>query len=221
MYRQLLLTDFDWGKTYLILSLVANLFFLALFATRGASVESFMAATLVVYWILLIAIAVVGGEEKQLRLYSQLPLTATEIWLAGWFFVLLWLGLQVCFWLLYGFIFDPEFSYLRAPEIAFSAMGIASFIILIAIAIDLFYFKPAYARWLYIGLLAMSIAISIQLDMSIGIVSNDSGLHIFPFELWFEFWGEGRSKVTFSIVVLTILLIADYWIYKNSDSYLR
>ena len=37
----------------------------------------------------------------------------------------------------------------------------------------------------------------------------------------FEYWGEGRSQIAFSIVVLTILLIADYYIYKNSDSYLR
>ena len=131
--------------------------------------------------------------------------------------MLFWLGLQVCFWLLYGFVFDPDFTYLRAPEIASSAMGIASFIILIAIAIDLAYFKPAYVRWVYIGSLAMLIGIAIYLDLSIGIIANESTIRVFPFDAW----GEGRSQVAFSIVVLTILLIANYWIYKNSDNYLR
>jgi len=217
MYRQLLLTDFDSGKTFLILALLGNLFFFTLFGIRGESVEGFMAATIVVYWALLIAMAVVGSEEKRLQLYSQLPLTATEIWLAGWFFVLFWLGLQVCFWLLYGFVFDPEFSYLRAPEIASSAMGIASFIILIAIAIDLGYFKPAYIRWLYIGFLAVLVGIAIFLDMSFGIISTETGIRVLPFDAW----GEGRSQVAFSIVVLTLLLIADYAIYIKSDNFLR
>ena len=217
MYRQLLLTDFDANKTFLILALVANLFLFGLFAIRGEPVEPFMGTTIGVYWILLIASVVVGGDEKRLRLYSQLPLTATEIWLAGWFFVLLWLGLQVCFWLLYGFIFDPDFTYLRLPGIAASAMGIASFIILIAIAIDFGYFKPSYIRWLYIaGLLVLSGA-AIHLDMSVGLIRSDTGIHVYPLALWVE----RRAEIIISIVVLSILSVADYAIYKNSDHYLR
>ncbi len=217
MYRQLLLTDFDSGKTFLILALLGNLFFFTLFGIRGDPVEIFMMATMPVYWLLLIAMAMVGSEEKRLRLYSQLPLTATEIFLSGWFFVLFWLGLQVCFWLLYGFIFDPDFTYLQAPKITSSAMGIASFIILIAIAIDLGYFKPAYVRWLYIGFLAILTAVAIYLDMSIGIVANESEIRVLPFDLW----GSGASGISFSIVVLALLLTADYAVYKNSDNYLR
>lgn len=217
MYRQLLLTDLDANKTYMLLALAGNVFFFIFLGLRGGPVEDFMTATIIVYLGFLGVTASIGNEEKRLRLYSQLPLTSTEIWLGAWFVVLLWLGLQVGLWLLYGFIFDPDFSYLRAPELASSALGIVSFVILLAIAIDLFYFKPAFARWLYIGFLTILVAIAIQLDMSIGIVGSETGIQILPF----EYWGEGRSQTAFSIVVVTVLLIADYYIYKNSDNYLR
>jgi len=217
MYRQLLLTDLDANKTYLLLALAGNVFFFTFLGLRGGPVEDFMMATIIVYLTFLGVTASAGSDEKRLRLYSQLPLTSTEIWLGAWFVVLLWLGLQVGLWLLYGFIFDPDFSYLRAPEIASSALGIASLVILIAIGIDLFYFKPAYVRWLYIGLLTVLVAIAIQLDMSIGIIGSETGIQILPF----EYWGEGRSQIAFSIVVLTVLLITDFTIYKNSDNYLR
>jgi|TARA_B100002003_G_scaffold252029_1_gene300561 hypothetical protein len=217
MFRKLLITEFDANKLFLILALVGNILFFIFLGLRESSVKSFMAGSLNVYLFLLLISGVWSSEQKRLRLYTQLPVTVTEVFLATWIHIHFWLVMHVCFWLLYGVVFDPQFSILQVAEIVSAAMGIASFVTLIGIAIDLWAFKPAYVRWMYIGGLLFLMAVAVQLDMSIGIIGTEEGFQVLPFGLL----GEGRSGLIISIIVLALLLFADFLVYKNSDHYLR
>ena len=217
MYSQLLRTEFAGGAKLQVLALASILFLFVLFAIRGLPVGSFMGVSLIVYWALLIATGAIGSEEKRIQLYARLPVTAAEISFATWFMVLTWLAVHVCFWILYGIAFDPEFSISRILDIASAAIGVALFVSFIGIGIDLGALRSRVYQRLYLGGLAGLFALAIFFDVSIGIIGDTDGIQIFPMALL----GEGSSAILISILVLFFAMVADHLIFINSDHYLR
>jgi hypothetical protein len=114
-------------------------------------------------------------------------------------------------------MFEPEFTFNQAPEIASAAITMALFVVLISIGLDLGAFKPGYLRWLYFGSLAGLLGLAMNFGFSVGLLATDDGLQIYPLALLADGW----SATLIAIVILAIALAADHLIYINSDHYLR
>jgi hypothetical protein len=93
-------------------------------------------------------------------------------------------------------------------------------IVLIAIAIDLGAYKPAYLQWIYIGSVALLIALAIRYDISIGLLGTDDGIRIYPLDAILQST-DGRSSILLSIALIALFKITDWYIYTRSDHYLR
>ncbi|NKB35156.1 MAG: hypothetical protein GKR91_18825 [Pseudomonadales bacterium] len=221
MYSQLVKTEFEGNRFVLFVSIVLNIFFFILFSIEDSPddnpVGSFMGATSIVFYVCLIVLAIQGSDEKRYQLYTLLPVTATESFLAGWFWVLCWLGLQVCFWLLFAFTIDPSFESRSVIEIASTGLSFWFLIVLIANAIDLGSFRPAYVQWAYIGGIVILIGVLARLGISIGIYFGDEENDFFPFGLF----ADPTANIFFVCTLVVLLMIANWYIFTRSDHYLR
>ncbi len=217
MFKQLFLTEVDVNKKFLIASLIINaLFFFPFGPGSDMDMGEFVTVTLVSYWILLIASVVVSGDEKRTRQLTQLPVTPTQIFLAGWLLVLLWLSAQVCVWLTYGWFFDSEFSSNLAADAISTGLGASIFIVIVSIILDLGAFRPSYVRWLFVGALFAAFTVIINLDLMHTFDNDIPGFVVFPVGLFFD----GAMEVFASFALLLGLLVSDYFVYRFSDSYL-
>ena len=221
MFNLLLKTEFNSNRIIWLAWVLANLLVFVMIDGSGEDpADDFMAMTMVAYFVLLIVSASFGSEEKRIRMYSQLPVTPSQVFLASWFWVLLMLGLQVCLWLLFAYWHDPEFDTNEIMKISTSALGIYFMIALIAIGIDLGFYRPAYLQWVYIGAAALIITVAIRYDISVGLIGTEDGIRIYPLHAILQ-TTDARSGIALSIALIAVLKISDWYIYTHSDNYLR
>lgn len=218
MFSQLLKTEFEANRVILLVSLVLNIFFLLVMdRSEEDPLQSFIGATMITYFVLLVVASAREGDSKRYRLYAQLPLTSNQQFFAGWFWVLTWLGLQVGMWLLYALIIDSELSIIEVIEIASIGLGIWFFMVTIANAIDLGSFKPAYLQWGYIGLFVILIGVAIQNEISVSISLASEEACVFPLKIF----GSTLPDIAFAITLVALLMIGNWYIFTRSENYLR
>lgn len=215
MFKQLLITEFQCNRTFLGLSALSNAACFILLGIQQPETPTFMIWTLISFYIFLSIAASYAGQEKRNRQYMQLPFNANQVFLAGWSFVLIWLVLQVCSWLLFGIVYDEQLDSEALMEIINAGIGTAIVMTIISIAIDLGAFRPAFVRWLYIGFVVSLIALAAGLDLDIGMQRDEEGFHIFPLSILFE----GGPQFGIGVMLLSGGLFLNYLVFRNSDSY--
>lgn len=221
MFKLLLMTEFNANKVIIGLSLLANtIIFLVLSTAEKPDANRFIAATMMVFYIQLIALAIVAGEQKRTRLYAQLPVTASDAFFVGWLFVLTWLLAQCLIWILFGLLWSPEAIGIMISHCLAIAMGMAIFIAFVSIGIDLLSFQPRLVLWSYLAAMVLLIAVSIHLEFSFGVLTVAEEIRIFPF----THSGESSSNSLLTWLIAGSLFIGlfctDWWVFKNSDNYL-
>ncbi len=216
MFKQLLITEIDASKTFLTLWLLAVTVLLLFMGYSGSELGQFIAASTVIFWIMLIGCAIVSGEEKRLRLYAQLPVTAGMVFAATWIMVICWIAALVAAWTMYGLLFDPT-SDISAEEMGSQAIGLPLLLVLITIGFDLHAFRPAFIQWLYLGTLAGLLAVAIHRDLPLAELQQAGGIHIYPLPLP----GGVAQTTALSVPLLLGLLAVNYYIYVRSDHYIR
>lgn len=219
MFKTLLKAEFDASKMYSYFFLAANMLCLVTGVVRDWSMNNLAAASLLVFWVSVIANYSSYSDQKRCRLYTQLPTTHLQVFLAGWAPALTWLGGSVSLWLLYGLLLDPVFSAARAIELVTGALGILMVTALVSIAIDLGAFRPRSVQWLYIISMALLIALAASLDISshVGIRINEGSFSVFPF----AFERFGLLGLLYAAAAAALVFFVDYKAYEKSDSYLH
>lgn len=173
--------------------------------------------TMIAFWASLIVAASKAGHEKRDRQYMQLPVSVTEVFLACWTYVLALLAILLLSWLGYGLMFGETGFFNLLAESVKLGLGVAIFTVIVSIGIDLSAFRPAYVQWLYIGGILLLLGITIQLDVSVGIIGrDDQGIQIFPLALL----ENNPLEIILGVVIFGLLFLADYLVYRNSDSYI-
>lgn len=216
MYKQLLLTEFRCNRFFLGIALAINVLSFSVSAYQQAGTSLYIAWTLLSFFILLVVTTSLAGNEKRNRLFMQLPVNATQVFLAGWGFVLIWLALQISAWLLFALFFDDELSSGSVLEYLNGGLGVAVMIAIISIGLDLSAFRPAFFQWLYIGLIVLLLVIAVNLEISIGTIGEDQRFYVVPFSMI----EDGVLRLSVSVVALLALLFLDYIVFRFSDSYL-
>lgn len=216
MFKELVITDIAMNKSILFFALLLNLFLFLLLGFREEDLGDFLGATTISFWVLLIIATSISGDEKRTRQLSQLPVTSSQIFLSGWLFVAAWISAQVVIWILFGLVFDPNFTLSQVPGLISVAFGIIIFSSLISIAIDLKAFRPGYLQWVYIATLVACFASIFQFNLSVGFVANTQGFNVFPF----AFIESGPLELIVQLAVVTCLLTADYFVFTRSDNFL-
>jgi len=217
MFKQLLITEIDANKKLLIASFVINLMFFFPFGPGSdLSMGEFISLTLVSFWILVVVSAVISGDEKRTRQYTQLPVTSTQIFVASWMMIIVWLCAQISVWLMYGLFFESDFSSYLAAEAISTGLGALILISAFSIGFDLGAFRPAYVRWLYIGTVFALFLLLINMDISLDVEDSIDGFVVFPVGLFFD----GTMEMLLSAVFLMGLLVANYLVFRFSDNYL-
>ena len=216
MYKHLLILEFQTNRFFLALSLTVNLLAFLLLGSSGAETPSFIVVTLISFYVLLSIAASYASNEKRNRQYIQLPVNATQIFMAGWSFVLVWLLLQTCSWVLYGIVFESDFDNAALVEYLGVGIGTGLVVALISIGIDLFSFKPLILRWLYIVVMVNLFALAVRFDISVGMVRNETGFHVLPITEVINTRGDLATGVLFVLVFVFL----NYLVFRNSDNYL-
>ena len=217
MFKQLFLTEIDVSKRLLTTSFVINLiFFIPFGLDSDMSMGEFTSVTLVSFWVLVVICAVISGDEKRTRQYTQLPVTSTQIFVASWMMIIVWLGAQVSVWLMYGLLFESDFSAYIAAEAISTGLGALILISAFSIGFDLGAFRPAYVRWLYIGTIFALLLLIINMDISLDVENSIDGFVVFPVGLFFD----GTMEMLLSAVLLMGLLVSNYLVFRFSDNYL-
>ena len=217
MLKPLIKTEFDANKLLLLIWLVLNCVFFLLLGSNDEPIYTYMGISIVNFWIMITVCASIAGHEKRVRLYAELPVTTRQSFVAGWVLVLVWMSMQILAWMLYGAIFDEEFDTRRAGQVLTFGLGSVAFIVVISIGIDLGSFKPRYWQWIYVFVMAALLAGAILNGISVGILASENGIHFYPLTMLNNLWLE----IQLSLVVVGVLLIANYLIFRNSDSYLH
>jgi hypothetical protein len=217
MVKSLIRTEFDANKFLLMVWLALNCVFFLFLGVRGSPVYAYMGLSIVNFWIMITVCASIAGHEKRVRLYAELPVTARQAFIAGWAFVLIWMAMQTLAWMLYGWIFEEEFDAMRAGQVLTFGLGSVAFIVVISIGIDLGSFRPRYLQWIYIVVMAALLAGAILNDISVGVLGSESGIRFYPIALLDNL----QLEIQASIVVVFVLLLANYLVFRNSDSYLH
>ena len=218
MFKELLITEFLVNKKLLVISLLINcVIFFPIGPSDGMDTREFMSITMVSFWVLLIASGIIYSDEKRVRQFIQLPVSATEVFASGWALVLIWLGLQVFIWLLYGFLFDIEFGSVLIADIFATALGMATLIGFVSIGIDLNSVKPPYVLWMYLGSLFGLFVVAMNLELFDNIERNVDGFYVFPMGLI----ADGGLEIFLSVLLVIGLMIADYVAFIYRDSYLN
>lgn len=217
MYSRLIKTEFDANKLLLLVWLVLNCIFFLFLGFQGSPIYAYMGISIVNFWIMLTVCASIAGHEKRVRLYAELPVTVRQSFVAGWAFVLLWMAMQILAWILYGWIFDEEFDATQAGQVLTFGLGSIAFIVIISIGIDLGSFKPRYLQFIYIVVMAALLGAAILNDISVGVLGSESGIHFYPVAMLNDL----GLEIQLSIVIVLLLLLANYLIFRNSDSYLH
>jgi len=218
MFKQLLITEFTVNKRVLVTSLLINAFiFFPIGPSEALDTGEFMSVTLVSFWALLVASTIINADEKRVRQFMQLPVSATQIFASGWALVFIWLGAQMCTWLLYGFLFDIEFGYALVSDIFATGLGVATILGIVAIGIDLNSVKPPYVIWMYLGALFGLFVTAMNLELFENISENVDSFYVFPVGLV----ADGGLEILLSVLLVVGLLIADYAAFMYRDSYLN
>lgn len=217
MLKSLIRTEFDANKLLLSIWLVLNCVFFLLLGSNEEPIYIYMGISIVNFWIMITVCASIASNEKRVRLYAELPVTTRQSFVAGWVFVLMWMAMQILAWMLYGTIFDEEFDARRAGQVLNFGLGSITFIVVISIGIDLVAFKPRYWQWIYVLVMAALLGVAILNDISVGLLASENGIHFYPRTILNNL----RLEIQLSLVVIGVLLIANYLIFRNSDSYLH
>jgi len=217
MLKPLIRTEFDANKLLLLIWLVLNCVFFLLLGLNDEPIYTYMGISIVNFWIMITVCASIAGHEKRVRLYAELPVTTRQSFVAGWVLMLEWMSMQILVWMLYGAIFDEEFDTRRAGQVLTFGLGSVAFIVVISIGIDLGSYKPRYWQWIYVFVMAALLAVAILNDISVGILASENGIHFYPLTMLNNLWLE----IQLSLVVVGVLLIANYLIFRNNDSYLH
>ena len=216
MYRQLLLTEFRCNRFFLCIAIIINLLSFSVTAYQQAGTSSYIAWTLISFFILLVVTTSLAGNEKRNRLFMQLPVNATQVFLAGWGFVLIWLALQISAWLLFAILFDDNLRSGSILEFLNGGLGVAVMIATISIGIDLSAFRPAFLQWLYIGLIVLLLLVAVNLEITAGTIGEDQGFYMVPFSMI----DDGALRFSATVVTLVGLVFLDYLVFRFSDNYL-
>ena len=216
MYKQLLILEFQTNRFFLALSLTINLLAFILLGSGGAETPAFIVITLISFYVLLSIAASFASNEKRNRQYIQLPVNPSQIFAAGWSFVLIWLLVQTCSWVLYAMVFEADFNNAALVEYLGVGVGTGLIVALISIGIDLFAFRPLILRWLYIVLIVNLFALAVRFDISVGMVRNESGFHVLPITELIHTRGDLAGGLLFVLVFVFL----DYLVFRNSDNYL-
>lgn len=219
MYKEVLITMFTASKNFILLAVVIQLATFGYFILWSETdVSAYAMTSTITYWVLVVAVASSGSDQKHNRLFAQLPITATEVFLASWFFILAWLGVHVLFWMLFGFTMDPDFTFETAAVVASAAISVIFIMTVISIAIDLGPFKPFQVRWWYIASVLSLLLIVINNDSILDKIANEDGN--LPM-LSITFSGELGISTLVSILICAALIFAQYLIFVRWDSYLK
>lgn len=220
MFSRLLLTELEANKYFILAFVVGNLLFFLAYSLGDVEIKStgdFALTTMIFFLVSIMASLSSGSEQKRLRLYAQLPITPGQVTIATWTIIIGWLGLQLLFWLSYGFLVDPDFSADQIPGLAAGAVGFLFFMVAIAIGVDLGDLKRRRFQLIYIA--GWVVLIALQASLVSGLESDEEKFYL-PF-LVIRFYDEvGVSTLIVTGLCMAMLYI-DYLIYKNSDSYLR
>lgn len=216
MFKKLLLTELDANKNILLISLALNLVFFVYMTAIGSDLAAFIAATMVSFWVLLIIAASTSGHEKRGRLMVQLPVIPSHVFGAGWCFVLCWLAVQVLVWGVFGVTNQEDFTLTQFGEITTFACGMITFVLIVAIGIDLGSYRPAYVQWLYIVFMLALLGIAIRFEIYVGVIGNDEGMHFYPIALVENL----TLEILLSFLLIAFLLAADFLVFRFSDNYL-
>ncbi len=217
MFKKLVLTEFEANKNILLIWLALNLVFFVYMTTIGTDLPIFIATTMMSYWVLLIIAVSISGNEKRVRLLVQLPVIPSQVFGAGWFFILFWLSLQVAIWAIYGITNSAEFTLAHLGQITTFACGMITFTIIIAIGIDLGTLRPAYVQWLYIFFMLAMLGVAIRYGIWFGIVGNEDGMHFYPI----AFVENLGLEILLSFLLVAFLLATDFLVFRFSDNYLN
>lgn len=224
MFSTLLKTEFQANARALVLAVIANIILFMILATaEEPRLDNFMAATMLVFYLMLIVLAIIIGDEKRSRLYAQLPVTSSQAFLVGWIFVLFWLMAQVLVWILFGLVWDANFTMGRVADCLAVGLGMAILITVVSIGIDLINFRPRYVLWAYVGCIALAFALTIHAEVTISIISSADSeeiLRLVPFALFENTRGSNPLGWIVAILLLLSLLGIDYKVYRNADHYL-
>ncbi|MCI5107203.1 MAG: hypothetical protein MRY76_10855, partial [Pseudomonadales bacterium] len=178
------MTEFRANRSITLLAGIANLaLFLILGTAETPNLNSFMAATMLFFYIHLIVLAVLMGEDKRNRIYAQLPVNSNQIFWAGWCYVLLWLLAQILVWLLFAMVYQASFTGDSLLTCFAVGLGMAVLIAIISIGIDLMNFRPAWVLWLYVTGVALGLLLAIRSGISVGSISGEDEIRLFPFAL--------------------------------------
>lgn len=217
MYSKLLMTELDANKFILLPFLAIVIFFFIYLGIGEQETEEFMMASMITFWASLIVAASKAGHEKRDRQYMQLPVSASEVFLACWTYVLALLAILLLGWVGYGLTYGETGFFSVLAEALKLGLGVAVITAVVSIGIDLGAVRPAYLQWIYIGSVVLLLAIAVQLDVSVGVIGNDEeGIQIFPLALL----DNSALEITIGVALFAVLFLADYLIYRNSDSFI-
>lgn len=217
MYSQLIKTEFDANSLLLLVWLALNCVFFLFLGFQGSPIYVYMGISIVNFWIMITVCASIAGHEKRVRLYAELPVTVRQSFVAGWSFVLIWMAMQILAWMLYGLIFGDEFDSTQAGQVLTFGLGSIAFIAIISIGIDLGSFKPRYLQFIYIVVMAALLGGAILNDISVGVIGSEGGIRFYPIALLNNL----LLEIQLSFVVVFVLLLANYLVFRHSDSYLH
>jgi hypothetical protein len=217
MFKRLFYTELESNRTFLLLALAINVFLFFFMGYREQELLAFVGSSLFSFWILLIVMASTSSHEKRTRLYTQLPVTSRQIFCAGWALVLAWLALQVLVWIIFGLVYTEDFSAVVIGEMLTFAIGAALFVVVISIGIDLGAFRPAYLRWLYIAVLVFLLVMAGVTETWIGLIGNDERFGFYPMALLDDL----SLELMLSTILLVLVLLLDYLVFRFSDNYLE
>lgn len=219
MYKAIFSSELSASKHYTYLLLTANLLFFISGLFGGSGTYNFAGTSTVIFWVMIIAYSISYSDQKRCRLFSQLPTTHLQVFLATWAVALLWLVISVFFWISYGILSLSEFGLENVMELLIGAIAISSVTLLIAIAVDLGEFQPRYIQWLYIiSLISFAIiANESEWTSHIGIRINEDSFSVFPF----SFEGYGPIGILYGLVAFAVLFYVDFKVYEKSENFLH
>ena len=219
MFKQLMFTEIEANKNILLLSLTLNLIFFFALGVRNSddSLNLFAGITMLSYWVLLIIAAANAGHEKRNRLYAELPVTTTESFLAGWLFVIVWLCIQMTVWFLFAAVFTVALDAQMTESLLGLGINAAAFILIVSIGIDLGSFRPKYVQWIYILVMAAFLGLALIADAVYEVGDSDLAFNSFPNMLMDRL----HLDLELSVLVVLLLLAANYFVFRNSDHYLN
>jgi hypothetical protein len=216
MFTQLLRTELMANRLLLIVSIIGNALCLWSFSFKEATAISFSGASTLLYYVLIIVYSIGSNSEKRLRLYSQLPVTNRQVFFATWTFILALFCVHLCFWLVYFTVFEPEFATTQWQQLIAAGLSTVIFVLLIAIALDLGSFKPAYAQWVYITLLVSCAGLARMTDLGYSPFESSGAPHVSLSLSWIVGSpGVGTVGIASLISACLALLLIDYFVYTR------